>query len=133
MVSDHFGGRPIHVVSGFRPYSPKQYTPHSNHNHGKAIDFMVEGVPNTVVRDYCRQFQNSGVGFYPNSTFVHLDVRTAKAFWIDYSKPGEAPRYDSPAAKRDADETAAEVYGTAPPPSAEPHTSDPIQGSNPTQ
>lgn len=93
LVSDHFGGRTIRVVSGFRPYSPAQYTPHSNHNHGRAIDFSVDGVPNTVVRDYCRKFRNAGVGYYPNSSFVHLDVRSTKVYWVDYSGPGEKPRY----------------------------------------
>ncbi len=108
-VSDHFGGRTLHVVSGFRPYSPAQYTPHSNHNVGRAMDFSVEGVPNTVVRDFCRTFRNAGVGYYPNSSFVHLDVRTAKAYWIDYSHPGEAPHYDSPSAEGTADEAAGDV------------------------
>lgn len=108
-VSDHFGGRPLHVVSGFRPYSPVQYTAHSNHNVGRAMDFSVEGVPNTVLRDYCRTFRNAGVGYYPNSTFVHLDVRAAKTYWIDYSHPGEAPHYDSPGSQSNADEAARDV------------------------
>lgn len=95
LVSDHFGGKVIHVVSGFRPYSPAQYTRHSKHNVGHAVDFRVEGVPNTVLRDYCRTFRNAGVGYYPNSTFVHLDVRTAKTYWVDYSRPGDPPRYAS--------------------------------------
>jgi uncharacterized protein YcbK (DUF882 family) len=96
IVSDHFGGRKIEIVSGFRPYTPTQYTPHSNHNQGKAVDFRVAGVPNEVVRDFCRTLKNVGVGYYPNSTFVHLDVRTSPAFWIDYSRPGEPPRYNAP-------------------------------------
>jgi len=108
-VSDHFGGKPLHVISGFRPYTPAQYTPHSNHNLGRAMDFRVEGVPNTVVRDFCRTFRNAGVGYYPNSTFVHLDVRTGKAYWVDYSHPGEAPHYNSPADRRNADEAATDV------------------------
>lgn len=108
-VSDHFGGRPLHVVSGYRPYTPAQYTPHSNHNLGRAMDFSVEGIPNTTLRDYCRTFRNAGVGFYPNSTFVHLDVRAGKAYWVDYSRPGEAPHYDSPGAQKTADESAGEV------------------------
>ena len=95
LVSDHFGGKPIHVVSGFRPYSPTQYTRHSKHNVGHAVDFTVEGVPNTVLRDFCRTFRNAGVGYYPNSTFVHLDVRTTKTYWVDYSRPGDPPRYRS--------------------------------------
>lgn len=109
MVSDHFGGRPLHVVSGYRPYSPTQYTKHSNHNLGRAFDFTVEGVPNTVLRDFCRTFRNAGVGYYPNSTFVHLDVRTTKTFWIDYSRAGEPPRYDSPVAQATADESTGDV------------------------
>lgn len=96
MVSNHFGGRTIHVVSGYRPYSPTQYTPHSNHNLGRAVDLRVEGVPNTTTRDFCRTLQNAGVGYYPNSTFVHLDARAGKAYWVDYSKPGDAPKYDGP-------------------------------------
>lgn len=108
LVSDHFGGRTIHVVSGYRPYSKKQYTPHSNHNHGRAMDFSVDGVPNTVVRDYCRTLRDAGVGYYPNSTFVHLDVRTGKAYWIDYSGPGEAPRYQQ-TGKGKVDESARDV------------------------
>jgi uncharacterized protein YcbK (DUF882 family) len=107
IVSNHFGSRKLEVVSGFRPYTPTQHTAHSNHNVGRAIDFRVAGVPNEVLRDFCRTLKNVGVGYYPNSTFVHMDVREAPAFWIDYSKPGEAPRYNSPGV--DADEGTSDV------------------------
>jgi len=116
MVSDHFGGRPIHVVSGYRPYTPTQFTKDSNHNHGRALDFNIPGVPNTVVRDFCRTFRNAGVGYYPNSSFVHLDVRASKFFWIDYSRPGEAPKYDSPTSQASADEATGDVDRTSPDP-----------------
>ncbi|HEU4412808.1 MAG TPA: DUF882 domain-containing protein [Polyangiaceae bacterium] len=95
-VSDHFGGRTIRVVSGYRPPSPRQHTPHSRHNVGAALDFVVEGVPNEVVRDFCRTLPNVGVGYYPNSSFVHLDARNVSAFWVDFSGPGERPRYAGP-------------------------------------
>jgi uncharacterized protein YcbK (DUF882 family) len=108
VMSNHFGSRKIEVVSGFRPYTPTQYTQHSNHNHGKAVDFRVVGVPNEVVRDFCRTLKNTGCGYYPNSTFVHMDVREKEAFWIDYSKPGEAPRYN--AANVEADEGTSDVH-----------------------
>ena len=54
---------------------------------GLACDFRVVGVGNTQLRDYLRQtFKKVGVGYYPNSSFVHLDVRKDQsAFWIDYS------------------------------------------------
>jgi uncharacterized protein YcbK (DUF882 family) len=94
-VSDHFGGRPIVLVSGFRP--PSGYTSRSSrHTKGHALDFRVLGVPNRAVRDYCRDFASAGVGFYPRSTFVHLDVRREDAYWVDWSRPGEPPRYRPP-------------------------------------
>lgn len=122
IVSDHFGSRRIEVVSGFRPYTPTQYTPHSNHNHGKAVDFRVVGVPNEVVRDFCRTLRNTGCGYYPNSVFVHMDVRDKSTYWIDYSKPGEAPRYHS--ASPDADESTSDVHGDAPQAAPAPASSD---------
>ncbi len=92
-VSDHFGGRPIRVVSGYRPYVSTQYTAHSQHNSGHAVDFSIPGVSNRELRDYCRTLPNVGVGYYPNSSFVHLDARETTTYWIDYSGPGQAPRY----------------------------------------
>ncbi|MEO7327868.1 MAG: DUF882 domain-containing protein, partial [Minicystis sp.] len=133
LVSDHFGGRPLKVVSGYRPYSPAQYTPHSNHNLGRAMDFTIEGVPNTVLRDFCRTFRNAGVGYYPNSSFVHLDTRAGKIFWVDYSHPGEAPHYDSLSAVGNADESAAEVEAHAGAGDGLPGPADPDPGSTKTQ
>lgn len=101
MVSNHFGGRKLEIISGFRPFTPTQSNKHSNHNLGKALDFRVQGVPNEALRDFCKGLRNVGVGYYPNSYFVHLDVRDAPAFWIDYSKAGEAPKYDKPSPQAD--------------------------------
>jgi uncharacterized protein YcbK (DUF882 family) len=106
-VSNHFGSRKVEIISGFRPYSPLQHTSHSNHNVGKALDFRVLGVPNEAVRDYCRTLRDVGCGYYPNSTFVHMDVREKPSFWIDYSRPGEPPRYNAP--NLDADEGTSDV------------------------
>ncbi len=97
-VSDHFGGKTVEVVSGYRTYTPTQYTPHSNHNLGRALDFKIDGVRNEEIWAFCRTFRSAGCGYYPNSGFVHLDVREAKASWIDRSLPGEPPQYDGPEA-----------------------------------
>jgi len=91
-VSDHFGGRPVEIVSGVRPaggFTRRE----SRHVAGEAIDFRIRGVPNTDLRDFCKSFDNVGVGYYPNSLFVHLDVRRESATWTDFSRPGEAPVY----------------------------------------
>lgn len=101
IVSSHFGGKTIEVVSGYRAYTPTQYTPHSNHNLGRALDFRVRGVSNEALRDFCRTLRSAGCGYYPNSTFVHLDVRETKTYWVDWSHPGEPPKYDKPDAAAD--------------------------------
>lgn len=108
VVSNHFGSRKIEVVSGFRPYTPTQYNPHSNHMHGKAVDFRVVGVPNEAVRDFCRTLKNVGCGYYPNSVFVHMDAREQSTYWVDWSKPGQRPNYSGPDVG--ADEGASEVH-----------------------
>lgn len=88
-VSDQFGGRPLRIVSGYRKTS---FVHDSKHKVGRALDFSIPGVPNEALRDYCRTLGSVGVGYYPNSTFVHLDVRPAPAYWVDYAGPGEPPR-----------------------------------------
>jgi uncharacterized protein YcbK (DUF882 family) len=91
-VSDHFGGRKISVVSGYRLAGG--YTSHaSRHVAGAAIDLRVDGVTNKQLADYLRHFEDVGVGFYPNSTFVHFDIRDRNAFWVDVSGPGQKPQY----------------------------------------
>lgn len=130
IVSNHFGSRKIEVVSGFRPFTPTQYNPHSNHMHGKAVDFRVVGVPNETLRDFCRTLKNVGCGYYPNSVFVHMDVREQSAFWIDYSKPGEAPRYNAP--NVDADEGASDVHDENHPATGETPASAPSESPAPS-
>lgn len=88
-VSDTFGGRPLQIVSGYRTTS---FVQGSKHKSGRAVDFLIPGVPNEALRDYLRTFDDVGVGYYPNSTFVHFDVREHSAYWVDYAGPGEAPR-----------------------------------------
>lgn len=102
-VSDAFGGRTLRAVSGYRTTS---YSSESKHPLGRACDFHVLGVPNTALRDYVRTFNDVGVGYYPNSTFVHLDSRDYDAYWVDYAGPGEPPRYASDSASRRAERAA---------------------------
>jgi uncharacterized protein YcbK (DUF882 family) len=90
----HWPGKRLEVVSGYRnPTVAKN--PRSPHMKGLACDFRVAGVKNTDLRDYLRgNMKKVGVGYYPNSSFVHLDVRKDRsAFWIDYSGPGDRAMY----------------------------------------
>ena len=88
-VSDKFGSRPIRIVSGYRTRS---FFQDSRHKSSHAVDFSIPGVDNVTVRDYLRTLGPVGVGYYPNSSFVHLDVRDSATYWVDYAGPGEAPR-----------------------------------------
>ncbi len=92
---DHFARPPgpvkFSVVSGYRPASVG-----SMHASGRAIDLRVEGVRNEDVVAFCKTLPDMGCGYYPNSSFVHIDVRDAGSghvTWIDASGPGETPRY----------------------------------------
>jgi uncharacterized protein YcbK (DUF882 family) len=93
-VGRHYPGRRVEVVSGYRHPSVAK-NPRSPHMQGLACDFRIAGVRNQELRDYLRRgFDKVGVGYYPNSSFVHLDVRKDhSAFWIDYSGPGERANY----------------------------------------
>jgi uncharacterized protein YcbK (DUF882 family) len=94
-VGRHYDGHRLEVVSGYR--HPKvAKNPKSPHKEGLACDFRVQGVANAALRDYLRKgFDHAGVGYYPNSVFVHLDNRKKgpSAFWIDCAGPGQAASY----------------------------------------
>jgi uncharacterized protein YcbK (DUF882 family) len=91
----HYDGHRMEVVSGYR--HPKvARNPKSPHKQGLACDFRMAGIVNTTLRDYLRKtYDHVGVGYYPNSVFVHLDNRKTgpSAFWIDYSGPGQSAEY----------------------------------------
>ncbi|MBN2530063.1 MAG: LysM peptidoglycan-binding domain-containing protein [Deltaproteobacteria bacterium] len=90
-VADEYPNRRLEIVSGQRLQKRKNHE--SLHNKGQAIDFRVAGIPNRKLVNFVRQFDNTGVGFYPNSVFIHMDTRQQNAFWIDYSRPGERAIY----------------------------------------
>jgi uncharacterized protein YcbK (DUF882 family) len=83
-IQRHFDVPEIRIVSGYRLPRPGS---RSNHGLGRAIDFIVPGVSDEDVAKYARQFGFVGVGLYPTSQFVHLDVRARSYFWVDTSAP----------------------------------------------
>ena len=90
-VARRFPGKPISLVSGYRPQSRG-----SLHQAARALDLRVVGVPNEELVAFCRTLPDTGCGYYPHSSFVHVDVRnpgTGPVTWIDSSGPGQAPHY----------------------------------------
>lgn len=87
-LARHFEAR-IHIISGHRKGARRT----SRHYQGKAIDLRVDGVDPKEVWAVLRSMPKVGSGYYPNSRFVHLDVRDRSYSWIDDSGPGERSRY----------------------------------------
>lgn len=98
-VARHYPSRRIEIVAGYRDLriAKQKGASKSYHTKGRAVDLRVPGVSNEALRDYLRTFKKVGVGYYPNSTHVHVDVREDRgAYWVDHSAPGEPADYDSP-------------------------------------
>jgi hypothetical protein len=114
-VVDRFRAERITLVSGYRPTSLGSF-----HQSARALDVHVEGVRNEALVEFCRTLPDTGCGYYPNSSFVHIDVRpagTGHVYWIDASGPGEPARYVSSWPPKDA---ALLTSGIAPPDPAAP-------------
>ncbi len=85
-VYDHFGGRPLEIVSGYR----NQRKQTSNHYKGRASDIRIAGVSPKKIEAYAETLDRGGmgIGIYPRSQFVHIDVRSPPSYrWVDTSAP----------------------------------------------
>ena len=67
---------------------------HSQHMEGHAIDLRVPGVSTVQLRDTALSLHAGGVGYYPVSQFVHVDVGPVRewAFGATPRKPGRRSR-----------------------------------------
>lgn len=96
-VQDHFGGKQIEMYSAFR-YTDRTS---SRHYHASATDFKIPGISIYEIKKYAETLDtgNMGLGIYPTSGFIHLDVRAPgePSFrWTDYSGPGSGPSKRKP-------------------------------------
>ena len=82
-VSTQVGGdRVLHVISGYRSPETNQklaeasdgVARHSMHLEGKAIDIRMPGKSLAHVHKAALGARGGGVGYYPDSQFVHLDT-----------------------------------------------------------
>jgi len=80
-------GRPnavVDIVCGYRTPQSNEYlrtrsantgvAKNSQHTLAKAIDIRIPGVATRKLRDIALSLQAGGVGYYPISKFVHVDV-----------------------------------------------------------
>lgn len=74
--------KPFEVVSAYRsPYTNATLrrqshgvAKHSLHMEGRAIDIRVTGFPTQHIRNAALALAKGGIGYYPDTNFVHLDT-----------------------------------------------------------
>lgn len=80
------GYRTPETNAALRQNSPQTgVAEHSQHMEGHAIDLRVPGVTTAKLRDAARSLGAGGVGYYPVSQFVHVDVGPVRE-WVFGSK-----------------------------------------------
>jgi len=85
-ISDHFGGKKIELVSGFR-FAERSS---SRHFHASAMDIRIKDVSIRDMYAYAESLDggNMGIGIYPTSGFIHVDFRAPgepSYRWTDWS------------------------------------------------
>jgi uncharacterized protein YcbK (DUF882 family) len=85
-IQKHFDAPCVRVISAYRkPTGAKR----SEHGRGRAVDIVVPGVADATLAAWVRGLGGTGVGLYPVSGFVHVDLRTQSHYWVDSSGPGQ--------------------------------------------
>ncbi len=80
--------QPFHIISGYRSPATnselrkqnRKVVPNSLHIFGKAIDIRLPECDLQTLRRTAMALQGGGVGYYPRSDFVHIDVGPVR-FW----------------------------------------------------
>ena len=87
-AATHFRSNTVTIISAFR--HPKynlilrkkghQVARDSQHTHGSAIDFSLPRVPAPTLEAWAKAQHLGGVGFYPESGFVHMDTGPVRSW-----------------------------------------------------
>ncbi len=83
-----FGAQRVEIISGYRSdkmneslrKKGRHVAQHSQHVLGNAVDFRLALVDMRVLLAFVRRTHRGGVGFYRDSSFVHVDVGRPR-FW----------------------------------------------------
>ena len=81
-------GKPLHLISGYRSPATnrmlrarsKGVARHSLHMKGYAADIRIPGFKTAALRQIAVDLGVGGVGYYPKSDFVHVDIGRVR-YW----------------------------------------------------
>lgn len=81
--------KPFEIICGYRDPKTNEglrqarsgIAKHSRHLTGDAIDFRIPGVRLQDLRKAALLKKAGGVGYYPQSGFIHVDIRDKLASW----------------------------------------------------
>jgi len=88
-IAHEVGGH-LDLVSGYR--APKSWHEHNFHNRGEAADIRVPDMPARKLRSVAKKLGIKGIGWYPTTNMIHVDVRDEEYFWVDWSGPNQIGR-----------------------------------------
>jgi uncharacterized protein YcbK (DUF882 family) len=79
--------QPFHIISATAPPPQRLLAAASHgvargslHKEGKEVDIRLPGVEQQHLRDAVASLQAGGVGYYPASGFVHVDIGRVRAW-----------------------------------------------------
>jgi uncharacterized protein YcbK (DUF882 family) len=75
----------LELVSGYR--APRNARDKNFHTQGMAADIRIPGVRTWDLRKLAADEHVPGLGYYPTSKMVHVDVRDVPYKWTDWSGP----------------------------------------------
>lgn len=104
-------GKPITITSAYRTvtYNKKEGgTSGSQHTKGTAADIVVKGIDPLEIAKIAEYYMGptGGIGYYPFSRFVHVDVRKNMSRWqeLKNKKTVARGRFDTKGIKKEGDE-----------------------------
>ncbi|MDD2789715.1 MAG: DUF882 domain-containing protein [Sulfurimonas sp.] len=79
---------PMTIICGYRSlgtnkkltHSKKGVAKNSYHTLGQAADIKISGIPLKRIKQIAESLNAGGVGYYPKSGFVHVDVGPARSW-----------------------------------------------------
>lgn len=88
LLGDRCAGGTFEVISGYRSATTNEQlqaategvATNSLHLRGRAVDVRLSGVDTARLRDAALKLARGGVGYYPQSDFVHLDTGQVRSW-----------------------------------------------------